>query len=407
MACVRVPKKNLLERHETISAIQPRFAIRNLEFESNDFTIQDRISLFVDPVRPPFLGLTPFSRRWTFQRSISAMADDILEASTSSTTSHKKHKDKSGESKKKDKRASTINALEAQTFSSELSSDIEDSTRELTVSDIVIKSDFAELSADEQAVTVLERFNRDVEKSAFTHNPALGRALERVDVSYFVLGHRNQNAELFDPRGQRYSTVFTADPKQEIKSLGPVLKTQPYIRAFGKHVLNVPAGHYARGFSKNRYAGKGLSFRFLRIVPSWSNPSERRFFNAPPRRVALVSYHFRRFDASPFFTKTLTFFSSKAQGPLWISPHPIFYYLTHIFLAMHFSPFILFKTPILTIPHHSHNPHLSIPHAILTILIDSMVENARQKLTALALKNTSILPPMTFFHYPGSNSPLA
>lgn len=184
------------------------------------------------------------------------MADELLEASTSSVSSHKKHKDKSGESKKKDKRLSTVPSLEAQTFSSELSSDIEDSSRELTVSDIVIRSDFAELSADEQAATIMERFNNSVEKSAFTHNPALGRALERVDISYFVLGHRNQNAELFDPRGQRYSTVYTADLKQDIKSLGPVLKTQPYFRAFGKHVLNVPAGHYARGFSKNRYAEK-------------------------------------------------------------------------------------------------------------------------------------------------------
>ena len=184
------------------------------------------------------------------------MADDQLEASTTSVSSTKKHKEKNGESKKKDKRQSTVPLLEATTFSSEFSSDVDEASRELTVGDIVIRSDFADLTADEQAATVLERFNHNVEKSAFTHNPALGRALERVDVSYFVLGHRNQNAELFDPRGQRYSTVFTADPKQEIKSLGPVLKTQPYIRAFGKHVLNVPAGHYARGFSKNRYARK-------------------------------------------------------------------------------------------------------------------------------------------------------
>ena len=183
------------------------------------------------------------------------MADELLEVSTASTSSHKKHKDKSPRSKhgdKVDKRLSSIPNFEAQTFGSEFSSGVEETQRELTVSDIVIRSNFADLSADEQAATIMERFNHNVERSAFTHNPALGRALERVDVSYFVLGHRNQNAELFDPRGQRYATVFTADPKQEVKSLGPVLKTEPYIKAFGKHVLNVPAGHYARAFSKNR-----------------------------------------------------------------------------------------------------------------------------------------------------------
>jgi regulator of protease activity HflC (stomatin/prohibitin superfamily) len=183
------------------------------------------------------------------------MSDDPLEASTTSTRSESSNKkDKKDKKDKRDKaaRLSSMPTLEAATFSSELSVDHYESNVELRVSDIVIRSDFAEVSADEQAQTIVDRFNHNVEKSAFTDSPTLGRALERVDVSYFVLGHRNQNAELFDPRGQRYSTVFTADPTQTVKSLGPVLKTDSYFGAFGKHVLNVPAGYYARAFSKNR-----------------------------------------------------------------------------------------------------------------------------------------------------------
>jgi regulator of protease activity HflC (stomatin/prohibitin superfamily) len=123
---------------------------------------------------------------------------------------------------------------------------------ELAVSSIVIKSDFADEGADKQAELILNRFNEGVEKSAFTLNPALGRALSRCDITMFALGHRNQIAELMDPRGARYATVYTADPTQTIKTLGTVSKTAHYFGAFGKHVLNVPAGHYALAFSKNR-----------------------------------------------------------------------------------------------------------------------------------------------------------
>jgi regulator of protease activity HflC (stomatin/prohibitin superfamily) len=180
------------------------------------------------------------------------MADDALESSTTSTRSEAKEKKEKGSKKDKASRMSTRPLMEAATFSSDLALDHYEVNVELKVEDIVIASDFADQTADEQARTILDRFNSDVERSAFTSNPALGRALERVDISYFVLGHRNQKAELFDPRGQRYSTLFTADPKQTIKSLGPVLKTEAYYGAFGKHVLNVPAGHYACAFSKNR-----------------------------------------------------------------------------------------------------------------------------------------------------------
>lgn len=177
------------------------------------------------------------------------MSDEVLEVSASSSASvtNKKSEKRGGKEEGKERRRGREERRKEEEAES-----LEERGEEKRVKDIVIRSDIADETADEQAATIMERYNRDVERSAFTTNPAMGRALERVDVSYFVLGHRNHKAELFDPRGQRYSTVFTADPTQVVKSLGPVLKTDSYFGAFGKHVLNVPAGHYARAFSKNR-----------------------------------------------------------------------------------------------------------------------------------------------------------
>ncbi|EFA82673.1 vacuolin A [Heterostelium album PN500] len=139
---------------------------------------------------------------------------------------------------------------EASTMSSE--HDHEDVTKPLNVGDIVIRSSFADASAEEQSKIILERFNSGIKHSAFTDNPLLGRGLTRVDVSQYVMGHRNQVAELYDPRGKRFSTIYTPDPTVTVKYIGPVSKTAHYFGAYGKHVLNVPAGHYALAFSKNR-----------------------------------------------------------------------------------------------------------------------------------------------------------
>ncbi|EFA78749.1 hypothetical protein PPL_08210 [Heterostelium album PN500] len=139
---------------------------------------------------------------------------------------------------------------EASTYSSD--HDHEHVNHDLKVGQIVIRSDFADASAQQQAKIILERFNEGIKSSAFTDNPLLGRALDRVDISYFVLGHRNQVAELFDPRGERFSTVYSADPTVNIKYIGPILKTAKYYGAYGKHVLQVPPGHYAKAFTKNR-----------------------------------------------------------------------------------------------------------------------------------------------------------
>ncbi|GAM21931.1 hypothetical protein SAMD00019534_051060 [Acytostelium subglobosum LB1] len=138
---------------------------------------------------------------------------------------------------------------EAQTYSSEFEGR---ENEELKVSMIIVRSDFGDCSAEEQSKTIVDRFNGNVKETAFTMNPLLGRGLDRVDISHFVLGQRNQIAELFDPRGKRFSTIYTVDPTVEIKYLGSYSKTAHYFGAFGKYVLNVPAGYYAKGYSKNR-----------------------------------------------------------------------------------------------------------------------------------------------------------
>ncbi|KAK5582662.1 hypothetical protein RB653_004247 [Dictyostelium firmibasis] len=140
------------------------------------------------------------------------------------------------------------NIHEASTFSSEH----ENGDQLLTISQIVIRSDFANETSENQAKIILERFNEGIKNSAFTDSPVLGRAQTRLDVSYFAMAHRNQIVELFDPRGQRFGTVYSADPTVEIKYIGSILKTCRYFGAYGKHVLNVPSGHFAKAMTKNR-----------------------------------------------------------------------------------------------------------------------------------------------------------
>eukprot|EP01133_Synstelium_polycarpum_P010734 gene10734-12493_t len=171
------------------------------------------------------------------------------------------------------------NSSEAATFASEHDHDHTEKD-EITVSQIVIRSDFANFSATETANTIIERFNAGISahKSAFTDKPTLGRAMERVDISFFVMGHRNQVAELYDPRGQRFATTLTPDPTVTIKYIGPFAKTAHYFGAYGKHVLNVPAGHYAKGFSKNRPVMYGEGPHVV-IDPTFEFDSSTGFVN--------------------------------------------------------------------------------------------------------------------------------
>nr|AAB66554.1 vacuolin B [Dictyostelium discoideum] len=143
---------------------------------------------------------------------------------------------------------SRSNIHEASTFSSEH----ENGDQSLTISQIVIRSDFANETSERQSKIILERFNEGIKNTAFTDSPVLGRAQPRLDVSYFAMAHRNQIVELFDPRGQRFGTVYSADPTVEIRYLGSVAKTCRYFGSFGKHVLNVPSGHFAKAMTKNR-----------------------------------------------------------------------------------------------------------------------------------------------------------
>ncbi|KAN0049903.1 hypothetical protein ACTA71_003001 [Dictyostelium dimigraforme] len=122
----------------------------------------------------------------------------------------------------------------------------------ISLSTVVIRSDFANETSEGQAKIIVERFNKGIKNSAFTDSPVLGRAHPRLDSSYFGIGHRDKVAELFDPRGQRFGTVYSADPTTIIEYHGGVLKTRAHFGLYGKHVLNVPSGHFAKAMVKNR-----------------------------------------------------------------------------------------------------------------------------------------------------------
>jgi regulator of protease activity HflC (stomatin/prohibitin superfamily) len=121
---------------------------------------------------------------------------------------------------------------------------------ELTLDEVVKSSNLNYESSDKLAENILKLFNANVNDSCFTYGAMPGRALTRVPADCYLLGHRNQVAELADPKGKRIAMSFTADPMTIIKSLGTVQKTAPYFGAYGKHVLNVPAGYFAKAVSK-------------------------------------------------------------------------------------------------------------------------------------------------------------
>jgi len=74
----------------------------------------------------------------------------------------------------------------------------------------------------------------------------------RVSKEKLLLGHKNQVTELADPKGRRIAVIYNANPAIIIGYLGTVDKNAPYFGHYGKHVLNVPAGHFAKGLSQNK-----------------------------------------------------------------------------------------------------------------------------------------------------------
>ncbi|KAN0031975.1 hypothetical protein ACTFIV_005848 [Dictyostelium citrinum] len=128
----------------------------------------------------------------------------------------------------------------------------DDNGLSISLSQVVIRSDFANETSNRQSKIIVERFNEGIINPTFTDSPALGRAAPRLDSSYFALCHRNKIAELFDPCGQRFGTVYSADPTTIIEYNGGIQKTCRYFGLYGKHVLNVPSGHFAKALSKNR-----------------------------------------------------------------------------------------------------------------------------------------------------------
>uniref|UniRef100_A0A6B2L102 Band 7 domain-containing protein n=1 Tax=Arcella intermedia TaxID=1963864 RepID=A0A6B2L102_9EUKA len=122
----------------------------------------------------------------------------------------------------------------------------------MSLKDVISISTLHSKSIEEQTEKILKAFNHNVEESCFAFNSLPGRALPRVPANCFLMGHRNQVTELCDPHGQRVALTFNPDPLITIKVLGTYDKTAPFFGAYGKYVLNVPAGYFAKGTSQNK-----------------------------------------------------------------------------------------------------------------------------------------------------------
>jgi len=120
------------------------------------------------------------------------------------------------------------------------------------LNDVLVVSTLGCHTAEEQAEKIVDAFNTDVKDSCFTYSPLLGRALDRVPRECFLMGHKNQVAELADPKGRRIALTFNPDPTVIIRQVGTFDKNSSYFGHYGKHILNVPSGYFAKGYSKNQ-----------------------------------------------------------------------------------------------------------------------------------------------------------
>ncbi len=126
--------------------------------------------------------------------------------------------------------------------------DVRREDRELVLTDVVNFSPYAEQSADEQAASIFNDFNRGVETSCFSESLIRG---QWINPGEFLLGHRNKRAELarFNPKYNTARVLFSKSPIVTTEVLGAHKQTDLFYGAYGSYVLNVPVGHVAKAWS--------------------------------------------------------------------------------------------------------------------------------------------------------------
>lgn len=111
---------------------------------------------------------------------------------------------------------------------------------------------------DQSADRIKDEFNKDIKKgkSCFEESAMRG---ETIPSGNFLLGERNQKAEIHGPSTKpiaRNLTLRAGDNSHIVKTIN---QNESYFVSNGKHVVNVPAGHYifAKSGTKPLILGQG------------------------------------------------------------------------------------------------------------------------------------------------------
>lgn len=124
------------------------------------------------------------------------------------------------------------------------------SDRERRLDQVVTFSLWETQCASDQAINILNDFNRGIDKSAFCETIFPWRG-SWINPGQFLLGARNKRAELakYNPNYFTGSVWLTKNPMDQTETISVHNTNDLFYGAYGTYVLNVPVGHYAKAWS--------------------------------------------------------------------------------------------------------------------------------------------------------------
>jgi len=125
-----------------------------------------------------------------------------------------------------------------------------DIPKQRSLNEVIQVSTLANENSAIQAKNILDAFNEGITKSCFT--PSVLRGKKAIP-GEFVLGYRNQRAELSTPHANRkVASALTFSLTDKTGVLGKFDQNKTFYGALGTYVLNVPIGSYAKAKSFNK-----------------------------------------------------------------------------------------------------------------------------------------------------------
>jgi hypothetical protein len=131
--------------------------------------------------------------------------------------------------------------------------------KELGLDDVIIPSDIVADDSKGIAAKVVAKFNLSIGDNKIIEEPTFRKG-KRIERNQYYLAHRNKIPELAAGNGTRLTTMITFG-YTEAGEIGIYDQNSPFFGAYGKFVLNVPRGQFAKALAGGRVAqlyGEGV-----------------------------------------------------------------------------------------------------------------------------------------------------